>query len=64
MQMACMARDLMTPLESTRKTLSQIAAAADGADSACRPTSTHIKSALASLSIMDKTIKDDVLLNF
>ena len=60
MQMACMARDLMTPLESTRKTLSQIAAAADGADSACRPTSTHIKSALASLSIMDKICTETI----
>lgn len=60
MQMACMARDLMTPLESTRKTLSQIAAAADGADSACRPTSTHIQSALASLSIMDKICTETI----
>ena len=60
MQMACMARDLMTPLESTRKTLSQIAAAADGADSACRPTSTHIKSALASLSIMNKICTETI----
>ncbi len=56
----------MTPLESTRNTLNQMAESSrqyanstpDGADSAC--TSAHIQSALASLSIMDKICTETI----
>jgi len=59
--MACMARDLMTPLESTRKTLSQMAESSKQSDAKNPPDAgACIQSALTSLSIMDKICTETI----
>jgi len=53
--MACMARDLLTPLESTRKTLSNMSESGKKPDA-----DADIQSALSSLSIMDRICNETI----